>query len=64
MICLLGGFAVPALLALLSLLMPKLGMAAAWISLSSGMLGIFVERWLFFAEARHSVMLYYGAHQD
>lgn len=64
MICLLAGFAVPALLALLSLLMPKLGMVAAWISLSSGLLGIFVERWLFFAEARHSVMLYYGAHQD
>ncbi len=23
--------------------------------------GVLVERWLFFAEARHSVMLYYGA---
>jgi DMSO reductase anchor subunit len=27
----------------------------------SVMLGLFVERWLFFAEARHVVMLYYGA---
>jgi len=24
------------------------------------MAGIFVERWLFFAEAKHSVTLYYG----
>ena len=23
--------------------------------------GVLVERWLFFAEARHTVMLYYGA---
>lgn len=26
--------------------------------------GAFVERWLFFAEARHVVMLYYGARRD
>jgi DMSO reductase anchor subunit len=25
------------------------------------MVGVFVERWLFFAQARHAVMLYYGA---
>jgi sulfite dehydrogenase (quinone) subunit SoeC len=25
------------------------------------MLGLLVERWLFFAEARHVVTLYYGA---
>jgi DMSO reductase anchor subunit len=24
------------------------------------MVGVFVERWLFFAEAKHSVTLYYG----
>jgi DMSO reductase anchor subunit len=24
------------------------------------MAGVFVERWLFFAEAKHSVTLYYG----
>jgi DMSO reductase anchor subunit len=23
--------------------------------------GLFIERWLFFAEAEHVVMLYYGA---
>lgn len=27
----------------------------------SGTLGLCVERWLFFAEARHAVTLYYGA---
>ncbi len=26
----------------------------------SGSLGVAIERWLFFAEARHSVTLYYG----
>jgi DMSO reductase anchor subunit len=33
---------------------------AAWFALALGMLGIFVERWLFFAQARHAVMAYYG----
>ncbi len=59
MICLISGFAIPTLMALLSLIVPNLGITAAWISLVSGMLGIFVERWLFFAEAKHAVMLYY-----
>ena len=27
---------------------------------ASALLGILVERWLFFAEAEHTVMLYYG----
>ena len=27
-----------------------------------GMIGILIERWLFFAEATHTVMLYYGDH--
>lgn len=27
-----------------------------------GMVGILIERWLFFAEAQHTVMLYYGDH--
>jgi DMSO reductase anchor subunit len=37
-----------------------IGWAAAWLMLIVGMLGIFVERWLFFAEAKHAVMAYYG----
>ena len=61
LICLIAGFAVPGILALLSLLVPDLGFVAAWIALFSGLLGIFIERWLFFAEAKHAVMLYYGA---
>ena len=34
--------------------------AAAFVAAVLGTVGIFVERWLFFAEAQHSVTLYYG----
>jgi DMSO reductase anchor subunit len=37
-----------------------LGWPIAWLALALGMIGVFVERWLFFAEARHAVMAYYG----
>lgn len=37
-----------------------IGWLAAWFALLFGMAGIFVERWLFFAEARHAVIAYYG----
>lgn len=60
-ICLIAGFGIPAFLALLGLYFPGPGTVAAWIALPSGMAGIFLERWLFFAEAKHTVMLYYGA---
>ena len=60
-IALVAGFLVPAVLALLALFVPGSWRAGAWIALVPGMAGIFVERWLFFAEARHTVMLYYGA---
>lgn len=53
-------FVVPGLLALLALALPSIRTPAAWLALLVGMLGIFVERWLFFAEARHTVMAYYG----
>jgi len=33
----------------------------AWVALISAFLGIGLERWLFFAEARHVVNLYHGA---
>ncbi|GAA0718432.1 dimethyl sulfoxide reductase anchor subunit family protein [Dokdonella soli] len=59
-IALLAGFLVPALLALLGLAMPATRFAAGWLALVSGMTGVFVERWLFFAEAKHAVMAYYG----
>ena len=34
--------------------------AAALLAAVLGTVGVFVERWLFFAEARHAVTLYYG----
>jgi DMSO reductase anchor subunit len=42
------------------LLAGLIGGLVAWLGLVLGMLGVFVERWLFFAEARHAVMAYYG----
>jgi DMSO reductase anchor subunit len=54
------GFAVPILATLAALLFPGGALAAAIAVLSAG-LGLVVERWLFFAEAKHTVMLYYGA---
>ena len=33
---------------------------APWLVALLGMLGVFVERWLFFAQARHAVIAYYG----
>jgi len=52
---------VPALLALPAwLLHPTLDTAYAMVALASVTAGTFVERWLFFAEAKHVVMLYYG----
>jgi DMSO reductase anchor subunit len=51
------GFALPLALALASLAVPALGLPAAL----SAMAGVLVERWLFFAEARHTVTLYYGS---
>ena len=38
---------------------PGLGIAAATIAVVGYGVGILVERWLFFAEARHAVMNYY-----
>ena len=36
-------------------------MLAAAGAVLSAALGLVVERWLFFAEAKHTVTLYYGA---
>ncbi len=40
---------------------PALAVAIALIAAISALLGTLTERWLFFAEARHTVMLYYPA---
>lgn len=57
-----AGFALPLALALLCLLVPQ-GMATslAVVALIAIAVGVVTERWLFFAQAQHVVMLYYGA---
>jgi len=44
-----------------SLVTGALAMALAIVALICTALGVLIERWLFFAEARHVAMLYYGA---
>ncbi len=53
-------FGVPLLL-LAALAFGVFGDAAVAAALLSAAVGIFIERWLFFAEARHAVNLYHGA---
>lgn len=55
-----AGFLVP-LLATLAALFGFAPLPAAFVAVLSAALGLIVERWLFFAEAKHTVMLYYGA---
>jgi sulfite dehydrogenase (quinone) subunit SoeC len=58
----LAAFAAPAVLTLLGLLFGGVfGVVTAGFAVISAALGIVVERWLFFAEAKHTVTLYYGA---
>jgi DMSO reductase anchor subunit len=54
-----AGFLAPFLATLLALLLGSVLFAA--IAVLSAALGLVVERWLFFAEAKHTVVLYYGA---
>jgi DMSO reductase anchor subunit len=61
-IAVLMAFVLPSLLTLLLLVLPPaVDIALAFLAAISAMIGVFVERWLFFAQARHAVMLYYGA---
>jgi DMSO reductase anchor subunit len=46
---------------LLFVLPPAIDIVLAFLAAISAMAGVFVERWLFFAQARHAVTLYYGA---
>lgn len=59
-IALVGGFAFPCALALLALRVPATRPFAAFAALVAGLVGLFVERWLFFAQARHAVIGYYA----
>lgn len=53
---------VPVLTLVLAVAWPAASLGLAVLALAGVSLGAFVERWLFFAEARHVVMRYYGAH--
>jgi DMSO reductase anchor subunit len=56
------GFALPALLTLVAIVLKGgFGILAAALAVVLAALGLIVERWLFFAEAKHTVTLYYGA---
>ncbi len=55
------GFGLPFLLSLAPFVVPGWpAIAAAFVAAILGTVGVFVERWLFFAEAQHTVTLYYG----
>jgi len=54
------GLLLPLVLLALSLMGGAIGIFATWLAFACLMAGIFVERWLFFATARHAVGLYYG----
>jgi DMSO reductase anchor subunit len=54
-----AGFALPFLATLVALVAASA--LAAGLAVLSAALGLVVERWLFFAEAKHTVTLYYGA---
>lgn len=55
----LAAFVGPLVLTLVALIAGSL--IAATVGVVSAALGLVVERWLFFAEAKHTVTLYYGA---
>jgi sulfite dehydrogenase (quinone) subunit SoeC len=58
-IALAAGFAAPAALALLALAGAPAAAALLALGALLALLGVLVERWLMFAEATHTVMLYY-----
>lgn len=60
-IALVFGLALPVLLAGAHIAFPGLGSAVVIAAALFSLAGIFVERWLFFAEAEHTVTLYYRA---
>ncbi|MBV9016108.1 MAG: dimethyl sulfoxide reductase anchor subunit [Alphaproteobacteria bacterium] len=57
-----AAFILPALLTLIALIAAGgIGVVASALAVVSAALGLVIERWLFFAEAKHTVTLYYGA---
>ena len=62
LIALVVGFVVPVVLLLIGFAVA--GIACAVVAALAALAGIYIERWLFFAEATHTVTLYYGRHRD
>jgi DMSO reductase anchor subunit len=61
-IALIGAFFLPQLLTLVELLLPSALIPVCAVAAAAiATVGVLVERWLFFAEAKHTVTLYYGA---
>jgi len=61
-IALAAGYLAPALLTVAAAVLPRWpATGCALLAASAAMFGVLVERWLFFAEAKHAVTLYYGA---
>lgn len=63
-IAVIAGFVLPFLLMLGVFALPAQAALFAIPALLSAMFGVLVERWLFFAEAKHAVTLYYGGNLD
>ena len=62
LIALVAGFVAPAALLALTLASPPvLAIFLTGLAVISCAVGVFTERWLFFAEAQHVVTLFYGA---
>ncbi len=59
-IALLCGLALPLVLLAISLVMGRAGTLFQVLATVSFLAGVFVDRWLFFATAKHAVSLYYG----
>lgn len=56
-----AGFVIPAILLFIGLLIPNpAAMVLFPLAALLSLIGIYAERWLFFAEATHTVTLYYG----
>jgi DMSO reductase anchor subunit len=61
-IAMVAGVVLPAALVAVALATTQpLASLAAWLAALLALAGALVERWLFFAEAKHTTMLYYGA---
>jgi sulfite dehydrogenase (quinone) subunit SoeC len=59
------GLIAPAILLIAGLLVGGLaGQALAGAAALAALLGVYIERWLFFAEATHTVTLYYGQRHE